>query len=505
MPKDGPSAGVTMFTALVSMLKGVRVRHDVAMTGEITLRGRVLPVGGIKEKVLAAHRAGIKRIILPERNKPDLEEVPQEIRDTLEFVPVSRMDEVLSTRRPSPPRRRRSEFSAPCLGVRRVAAARDHVDRRRRAASSRSAHVGRPHRRGRRERGLGRDLRCHRGRRWRRLRLPPSRCSSHRPDHEGRTAFFRSVRRDERPDARRDRRRTTAGSRGDLGAEQIVNQRPVECYARYETGGCADAFVSASGAIATVSGDRRTVLLAQLGSSAVQEISSELPVVAARIDRTGSWLAIESSSPDAPESLLEESSHGSCAGYDCRVPDVVDVISLRSGERRRVAGARRTLLAQWGVVVSARDGATVVREGAVDQISGPCFVEALGFESGLVLARCDGRWEVSQFGELTEIDRGMIAAVAAASSVDAFDDGESRWLSFDFERAARWDASAARWVEVRRGPCPVIALGQDRRALVLAAAIEGGCRGAWLDQYAWTDPIVPDLCQSSDPSHHLGP
>jgi ATP-dependent Lon protease len=95
MPKDGPSAGVTMFTALVSMLRGIRIRHDVAMTGEITLRGRVLPVGGIKEKVLAAHRAGIKRIILPERNKPDLEEVPQEIRDTLEFVFVSKMDEVL--------------------------------------------------------------------------------------------------------------------------------------------------------------------------------------------------------------------------------------------------------------------------------------------------------------------------------------------------------------------------------------------------------------------------
>ncbi|MEI8257222.1 MAG: S16 family serine protease, partial [Deltaproteobacteria bacterium] len=71
------------------------VRHDVAMTGEITLRGRVLPVGGIKEKVLAAHRAGIKRIILPERNKPDLEEVPQEIRDTLEFIFVSKMDDVL--------------------------------------------------------------------------------------------------------------------------------------------------------------------------------------------------------------------------------------------------------------------------------------------------------------------------------------------------------------------------------------------------------------------------
>ena len=95
MPKDGPSAGVTMFTALVSMLKGVRIRHDVAMTGEITLRGRVLPVGGIKEKVLAAHRAGIKRIVMPERNKPDLEEVPQEVRDTLEFICVSKMDEVL--------------------------------------------------------------------------------------------------------------------------------------------------------------------------------------------------------------------------------------------------------------------------------------------------------------------------------------------------------------------------------------------------------------------------
>jgi ATP-dependent Lon protease len=95
MPKDGPSAGVTMFTALVSMLTGIRVRHDVAMTGEITLRGRVLPIGGLKEKVLAAHRAGIKRVIIPERNKPDLEEVPKEVLDELDFVSVSRMDQVL--------------------------------------------------------------------------------------------------------------------------------------------------------------------------------------------------------------------------------------------------------------------------------------------------------------------------------------------------------------------------------------------------------------------------
>ncbi|HQY63388.1 MAG TPA: endopeptidase La, partial [Polyangiaceae bacterium] len=95
MPKDGPSAGVTMFTALVSLLTGIRVRHDVAMTGEISLRGRVLPIGGLKEKVLAAHRAGIKRIVLPERNVADLEDVPAEVKGDLEFIPASKMEQVL--------------------------------------------------------------------------------------------------------------------------------------------------------------------------------------------------------------------------------------------------------------------------------------------------------------------------------------------------------------------------------------------------------------------------
>jgi ATP-dependent Lon protease len=95
IPKDGPSAGVTILTALVSLLTGIRVRSDVAMTGEVTLRGLVLPVGGIKEKVLAAHRAGIKRIIIPARNEKDLVDVPAQARNELEFVYASHMDEVL--------------------------------------------------------------------------------------------------------------------------------------------------------------------------------------------------------------------------------------------------------------------------------------------------------------------------------------------------------------------------------------------------------------------------
>jgi len=94
-PKDGPSAGVTLFTSLVSLFSGVPVRPDTAMTGEATLRGRVLPVGGIKEKVLAAHRLGLKRVVIPEACAAELREVPQHVRDELEIVLVKRMDEVL--------------------------------------------------------------------------------------------------------------------------------------------------------------------------------------------------------------------------------------------------------------------------------------------------------------------------------------------------------------------------------------------------------------------------
>jgi ATP-dependent Lon protease len=96
VPKDGPSAGVTMFTALTSLLTGRRVRSDTAMTGECTLRGRVLPVGGIKAKVLAAHRAGISRVILPQKNARDLDDVPKEARDAMEFIFADDMSQVIA-------------------------------------------------------------------------------------------------------------------------------------------------------------------------------------------------------------------------------------------------------------------------------------------------------------------------------------------------------------------------------------------------------------------------
>jgi ATP-dependent Lon protease len=105
-PKDGPSAGVTMATALVSLVSGRPVRADVGMTGEITLRGQVLPVGGIKEKVLAAHRSGLKTVILPRRNEADLEDLPEEVIKALQFVFVETVDEVLEAALEPAPRKK---------------------------------------------------------------------------------------------------------------------------------------------------------------------------------------------------------------------------------------------------------------------------------------------------------------------------------------------------------------------------------------------------------------
>jgi ATP-dependent Lon protease len=96
IPKDGPSAGITIATALASALTGRKVRREVGMTGEITLRGRVLPVGGVREKVLAAHRAGIKKVLLPTKNRKDLIDIPKKAKDELDIVPIDHMDEVLS-------------------------------------------------------------------------------------------------------------------------------------------------------------------------------------------------------------------------------------------------------------------------------------------------------------------------------------------------------------------------------------------------------------------------
>jgi len=95
VPKDGPSAGITIATALVSALTGKKVRKEVGLTGEITLRGRVLPIGGLKEKTLSAHRAGLSTVILPKDNEKDLDDIPESVRNDLNFILVSHVDEVL--------------------------------------------------------------------------------------------------------------------------------------------------------------------------------------------------------------------------------------------------------------------------------------------------------------------------------------------------------------------------------------------------------------------------
>jgi ATP-dependent Lon protease len=95
IPKDGPSAGITMTTALASLLSGRPVKHTVGMTGEVTLQGRVLPIGGLKQKVLAAHAAGLTDVILPERNRGDLDDVPEDVREEMTFHPVMTIGEVL--------------------------------------------------------------------------------------------------------------------------------------------------------------------------------------------------------------------------------------------------------------------------------------------------------------------------------------------------------------------------------------------------------------------------
>jgi ATP-dependent Lon protease len=115
IPKDGPSAGVTICSALVSAFTGREVLRDVGMTGEITLRGRILPVGGVREKVLAAHRAGLKTVILPKKNLKDLVDVPKRARSELNIVPVEHIDQVLEVAlapapvedRPPRPRRKK--------------------------------------------------------------------------------------------------------------------------------------------------------------------------------------------------------------------------------------------------------------------------------------------------------------------------------------------------------------------------------------------------------------
>jgi ATP-dependent Lon protease len=103
VPKDGPAAGVTMITALVSALSGIKVRGDLAMTGEITLTGRVLPIGGLREKTMAAYKAGMKTVIVPEKNRGDLDEVEDIVKENVEFVFAKTIDDVLRAALVKPP------------------------------------------------------------------------------------------------------------------------------------------------------------------------------------------------------------------------------------------------------------------------------------------------------------------------------------------------------------------------------------------------------------------
>jgi len=95
VPKDGPSAGITMATAIVSALTGIPVRNDVAMTGEISLRGRVMPIGGLREKAMAAYMSGIKHVVIPTENMPDLEELAKPVKEAIEFIPAETADTVI--------------------------------------------------------------------------------------------------------------------------------------------------------------------------------------------------------------------------------------------------------------------------------------------------------------------------------------------------------------------------------------------------------------------------
>ena len=124
VPKDGPSAGVTMATALVSALTGRKVRQDVAMTGEITLRGRVLPIGGLKEKTMASMRAGVRTVIIPAENERDLAEIDQTVRASLRFVTAETIDTVLSTALVAPAQDESSLSVAPLAGKELCAAVR---------------------------------------------------------------------------------------------------------------------------------------------------------------------------------------------------------------------------------------------------------------------------------------------------------------------------------------------------------------------------------------------